>query len=253
MTSVVRVEELEATAGAFEKTLQKQQEEALDAENQWSTRYSEVETAKFELEEALQNQQEEALDAVDQWSTMYSQLETLKSELEETLQKQQEEASNAVSQWDTRYSELEAVKSELEEALQRQQDEASVALNQCSASYSQLKTLKSDVERELEMVSRERDELSGRLERERESLDKEAVSRIEIDFAKAKADWKADKERLQSQVDELEAAALVSLQNLDAAEEHFFKMKTHATEMDDAWKGKFNAMRLLLESQIHPF
>jgi chromosome segregation ATPase len=247
------VEELEATAGEFEEMLQKQQEEALDAVNQWSMRYSELEAAKSELEEALQNQQEEALDAVNQWSTMYSQLETLKSELEETLQKQQEEASNAVDQWSTRYSELETVKSELDETLQKQQEETSITVNQLSTSYSQLETLKSEVERELEMVSRERDELSGMLEKERESFGKDAVSRIEIDFAKAQADWDTEKERLQSQIDELEAAALVSSHNLDAAGEKVSKMKTCATEMEDAWKGKLYAMRLLLESQIHPF
>jgi chromosome segregation ATPase len=247
------VEELEGTAGEFEETLQKQQEEAMDAVNQWSTRYSELEAAKSELEEALQNQQEEALDAVNQWSTMYSQLEELKSELEDTLQKQQDEASNAVSQWSTRYSELLTVKSELEEKLQKHQDEASAALNECSTSYSELKTHTLDIELELEKVSRERDELSGMLEKERESFGKDAVSRIKIDFAKAKSDWELDKERLQFQVDELEAAALVSSQNLNAAEEQVSKMKIYATETDDAWKGKFIAMRLLLESQMRAF
>jgi chromosome segregation ATPase len=221
VTALVRVEELESTVAEFEATLQKQQEEALDAVNQWSTMYSQLETLKSELEETLQKQQEEASDAVNQWSTRYSELETLKSELEETLQKQHEEALDAARQWSTRYSELE--------------------------------TRESEVERELEMVSRERDELSGMLESGRESFGKNAVSQIEIDFAEAKADWDNEKERLRCQVDELKAAALVSSQNLVAAEEQVSRLKSLATEMEDAWKGKFNTMCPLLEGRIHPF
>jgi chromosome segregation ATPase len=212
----------------------------------------ELESTVAELEETLQKQQEEALDAVNQWSTMYSQLETLKSELEETLQKQQEEALDAVNQWSTRYSELETLKSELEVTLQKQQEEAQYAVNQLSTRYSELEILKSEVEQELEMVSRERDELSGMLESERESIGKDAVSRVENDFAEAKADWDSEKERLQSQVVELKAAALVSSQNLVAAEEQVSRMKSLATEKEAAWKGKFYMICPLLDgASIH--
>ena len=212
-----------------------------------------LESTVAELEETLQEQQEEALDAVNQWSAMYSQLETLKCELEETLQKQQEEASDAVNQWSMRYSELETLKSELEETFHKQQEEAQDAMDQLSTRYSELEARKSEVEKELELVSRERHELSGMLEGERKSFGKDAVSRVEHDFATAKADWDTEKERLQCQVDELKAAALVSSQNLAAAEEEVSRMKSLATEMEDAWKGKFHMICPLLEGNIHPF
>jgi uncharacterized protein YukE len=137
--------------------------------------------------------------------------------------------------------------------LLKQREEAQDAVNQWSTRYFELETHKSEVEQELEMVSRQRDELSGMLESARESFGKDAVSRIENDFAEAKADWDAEKERLQSQVDELKAAALVSSQNVIAAEEQLSRMKSLATEMEAAWKGKFNMMCPLLEGHIHPF
>ena len=241
-----RYSELETIKSKLGETLQKQQEEAQDAVDQLSTRYSELEARKSEvdqelkmalrerdeLSEMLESEREfslkDAVSRIERDFAIYSQLEALKLELEETLQKQQqEETLNANNQWSTTYSDFEMLQSEFEETLQKQQEEAQDAVDQLSTRFSNLETSKSEVEQKLEKVSRERNELSGMLETERKSSGKGVVSRVEHDFATEKADWDTEKERLQSQVDELkEAFSLVSLQNLAAAEDEVTRMKS---------------------------
>jgi chromosome segregation ATPase len=123
--------------------------------------------------------------------------------------------------------------------LQQQQVEASDAVEQWSARFSELDSLKSELESNLETVSKERDELSGMLQYERENGGKEVLAQIEIEHKTERAKWDAEKERLQARIDEQNESLLVSTQNVNAANEELSQMKATAAETIDAWKSKF--------------
>lgn len=134
--------------------------------------------------------------------------------------------------------ELESTVSELEEALQRQQVEASDAVEQWSTRWSELDSLKSDLERHLETISKERDDLSEMLQHERENSGKEALAKIESDHDKERAEWVAEKDRLQARIDEQNEDILVSSQNAAEANEELSRMRATAEETVEAWKRK---------------
>lgn len=134
--------------------------------------------------------------------------------------------------------ELESTVAELEGALQQQQVEASDAVEQWSARWTELDSLKSDLERHLETVSKERDDLSGMLQYERENGGKEALAQAELEHSTERAEWEAEKESMQTRIDEQNESLLASSQSLMEANDELSQTRKTAEETVDAWKRK---------------
>lgn len=134
---------------------------------------------------------------------------------------------------------LESQVADLEESLQSQQAEASDVVEQWSARWSELDAIKSDLESRLETISIERDELSGMLQRERETGCNEKLTQLEEEYNVARSEWEAEKERLEARIDEQNEALLESSRSAMAAKDELREMRVTAEETVDAWKRKF--------------
>lgn len=146
--------------------------------------------------------------------------------------------------------ELESTITELERALQQQQAEASDAVEQWSTRWSELDALKSELETNLETLANERDELAELLQSERENGGKEAINQIEIERSTERAEWEAEKDRMQAHIDKQSESLLESSQGLTAANEELAQMRTTAEETVNAWKRE--CIRLVAVSAILP-
>lgn len=97
----------------------------------------------------------------------------------------------------------------------------------------ELEALNSELELEVERSSKERDELTATLENERESSRKDTAARIEVE----KSEWIAEKERMLTQIAELNATAMDSSKAVETTKEELTLTKALVTEKEKLFEG----------------